>query len=231
MIMPIGGDAVWGEHVTGLPLVQVGGRNLTVQEAYDLLANETNVPDDLKRIESWLLEGIRASHPSVANGHEITWGNALASVLPFAPQMRMYALYGVGVPTEYTGALSEHGDDVQRPKYIIDRDAHHPNAGFLLGDGDYSCPIPSLGFMCHKGWRNDARNPARIPCMIREYRDKSSNLVMTGSLRGGPSSGDHVDILGNVELLEDLLTLVSGGSIEERVVSNLARDAAKWQDG
>ena len=40
------------------------------------------------------------------------------------------------------------GDDVQRPKYGIDREAHSPNAGFLLGDGDYSCPVLSLGFMC-----------------------------------------------------------------------------------
>ena len=235
MIMPIGGDAVWGQQVTGLPLVQVSGKNLTVEEAYDLLASADQVPHDLQRIEAWLLHGVRASQPFEKHAHaakpfekETLWGNVLASVLPFAPQMKMFALYGVGVPTEYTGALEVQGDDVQRPKYGIDRDSHTPNAGFLLGDGDYSCPVLSLGFMCTKGWRSEARNPARIPCTVREYKDKSGKSMMTGSLRGGPSSGDHVDILGNVELLEDLISLVSGGSLETRIVSDLERTAQRW---
>ena len=233
MIMPIGGDAIWGHKVTGMPLAQVEGRNLTVEEAYNLLASKKQVPADLQRIEAWLLEGLRASRPphSAPNGKsDVFWGNALASVLPFAPQMRMYALYGVGVPTEYTGALGMTGDDIQRPKYAIDREAHSPNAGFLLGDGDYSCPVLSLGFMCLKGWNSEERNPARIPCTVREYKDKSGKSVISGSLRGGPSSGDHVDILGNVELLEDLLSLVSGGSLEPRIVSDLAEAAQRWDD-
>ena len=53
--------------------------------------------------------------------------------------------------------------------------------------------------------------------------------VIPGS-RGGPSSGDHVDILGNMELLEDLLTLVSGGMVEPRIVSDLVEKAENWKD-
>eukprot|EP00931_Biecheleriopsis_adriatica_P042198 TRINITY_DN24054_c0_g1_i1.p1 TRINITY_DN24054_c0_g1~~TRINITY_DN24054_c0_g1_i1.p1 ORF type:complete len:547 (+),score=62.73 TRINITY_DN24054_c0_g1_i1:211-1851(+) len=237
MIMPMGGDSVWGEDVTGMPLVQLHGRNLTVEEAYSLFTAEGSLPADLQRIKRWLLEGLHLCRPPDADLSEVekeppehSWANPLAVMLPFAPKLRMYALYGVGVTTEYTGAIAETGDDAYRPRYSIDKDAFSPNSGFVLGDGDYSCPVPSLGLMCHKGWRDEKRNPARIPCTVKEYRDKKSTLMAGGTIRGGPASGDHVDILGNDELLGDILRLASGSSIDSRITSDLEAIAARWND-
>merc|ERR1711971_1075764 len=91
------------------------------------------------------------------------------------------------------------------------------DAGFHFGDGDYSCPVHSLGLMCLKGWRNERRNPARTPCVLKEYLNKPTTTI--GAIRGGPSSGDHIDLLGNEELLSDVLTIASGGQVDGRIVS------------
>lgn len=40
-------------------------------------------------------------------------------------------------------------------------------------------------------------------------------------IRGGPGSGDHVDLLGNYEMTEDLVRIVTGGVVEERVLSEI----------
>merc|ERR1719188_2482245 len=108
---------------------------------------------------------------SMSEPPEHVWGNALAVPLPFAPELRKYSFYGIGVSTDLAGVIQEVGDDETQPRYTIDRGATS-DFGFFLGDGDYSVPVPSLGFMCLKGWKNERRNPARIPCTIREYMDK-----------------------------------------------------------
>jgi hypothetical protein len=44
----------------------------------------------------------------------------------------------------------------------------------------------------------DQFNPARIPVTTKEYRHEPVDLFGSGGdFRGGSSSGDHVDILGN----------------------------------
>mmetsp|Transcript_64682 Transcript_64682/g.179953 ORF Transcript_64682/g.179953 Transcript_64682/m.179953 type:complete len:677 (-) Transcript_64682:41-2071(-) len=240
MIMPIGGEIVWGAKVLGRPLVHVGARNLTVEDAYDLLAMGGSVPEDLQRISPWLLQGLRLARPQSrhesAHGQARTealpehiWGNALAAPLPFAPNLRMYAFYGVGVPTEFSGVLEETRNLESKTEYIIDKDATQ-DAGFFLGDGDYSCPVLSLGAMCLKGWREPERNPAHIPCVVKEYRDRPTTLLSGGTIRGGPSSGDHIDILGNDELLSDVLNIVSGGHVDARILSDIEATVARWHD-
>jgi len=236
LIMPIGGDTVWGEAMIGQPLVRLGYRNLTVAEAYDLLAKEGSVPNDLERISQWLLDGLRRSrpeafHPSDSSHEppERFWANPLVSPLPFAPNMRKYAFYGVGVPTDIMGFVTETGDDVEHPRYTIDTSASK-QSGFYHGDGDYSVPVLSLGLMCIKGWQDERRNAARIPCTIKEYEDKPRTLLSGGSIRGGPSSGDHIDLLGNEEALADVLRVASGAEVEERIVSHIRAVADRWND-
>lgn len=280
MMMPIGGETIWGEAVTGSPLVRVGGRPLNVSEAYDLLAREGAVPGELQRISPWLLEGLRRARPPEPAGRsaggglgggsgggsapggaersalvpeppEAHWANVLAVPLPFAPDLRKYSFYGVGVPTDVSAVLQETGDDADHPRYSIDK-AATDHFGFLLADGDYAVPVRSLGLMCFKGWKDDRRNPARIPCTIREYLDnprvvgKNANgptgqakaspaqtmyaLLTGGYNRGGQPSGDHIDILGNQELLQDVLTIVSGGEVQERIISDIRAIADKWVD-
>eukprot|EP00405_Crypthecodinium_cohnii_P057826 CAMPEP_0206616938 /NCGR_PEP_ID=MMETSP0325_2-20121206/59296_1 /ASSEMBLY_ACC=CAM_ASM_000347 /TAXON_ID=2866 /ORGANISM="Crypthecodinium cohnii, Strain Seligo" /LENGTH=659 /DNA_ID=CAMNT_0054138743 /DNA_START=121 /DNA_END=2099 /DNA_ORIENTATION=- len=263
MIMPVGGDGIWNGNLTGRPLVQLDGRNLSAAEAMDLLASEENMPEELKRISPWLLDGIRRTRPaevrrgaSVPEPPEHVWANMLASPLPFAPEMRKYAFYGVGVPTDVTAVVGDTGDDVNSVRYTVIRHATD-HMGYHLGNGDYAVPLRSLGLMCKKGWQDPQRNPARTPCIVREYMDNPKSaatvaddmaalqaakaagaspgqmltmMLSGGHNRGGQPSGDHVDILGNKEMLADLLTVVSGGEVEERILSDLEDIATKWGD-
>jgi len=212
-----------------------------------LLASKGSVPADLQRISSWLLDGLRRCRPAELDPAMVTelpehvWPNPLAVPLPFAPHIRKYAFYGVGVQTELGGVLVE-SDTVGKEaeaQYSINTSATR-DSGFFMGDGDYSCPVMTLGAMCHKGWKDDRRNPARTPCTVKEYQDKpaSSSLLsgrtiqggVTQSFRGGAASGDHIDILGNSELLSDVLTIVSGGQVEGRIVSDLQAHTERWKD-
>jgi len=235
MLIPSGGERLWGQKVMGLPMVHLRKRNLTMKESYDLLASAHLMPEDLKRIAPWLLDGVRLSRPVKVDSSsfsseppEHTWANVLAAPLPFAPRLRKYAFYGIGVATEFSGALDRTGDDVDSPMYSIATNATE-NHGFHLGDGDYSCPVLSLGIMCVKGWLDAERNPARTPCTVKEYKDKPSSRSL-GSFRGGPASGDHIDILGNDELIEDVLTVAVGGHVEQRIMSNIHSIAERWDD-
>merc|ERR1712007_292751 len=123
---------------------------------------------------------------------EYVWANPLAVPLPFAPELRMYAFNGAGVQTEVSVVLEESGDDVENPRYVYNETAT-PHGGLYFADGDYSCPVHSLGLMCFKGWQNQHRNPARIPCTVKEYQDQPSGLLEGGVIRGGPRTGDHID--------------------------------------
>lgn len=260
LIIPIGGESIWGEALTGYPLVWINNTSYNATAALNLLANEANVPADLQRIALWLLDGVRRDRPEKAlrgaSSHEPpehVWPNVLAAPLPFAPEMHKYSFYGIGVPTDASAVLEESGDDKTSPLLSIDKTATE-NYGHHLGSGDYAVPLASLGLMCLKGWKDDSRNPARTPCTIREYVDSgttagsdastlqaamaagASHLQMVTALltggysRGGQPSGDHIDILGNPEMLQDLLTVVSGGQVEQRIASNLQSVADRWQD-
>lgn len=245
LIMPIGGERLWGPPVAQRPLVYLDNVSITADEAYDLLG----MPKALERIAPWLREGMRRARPvkppaaSLQSGRvppqggagvpfdvpEHFWANVLASPLPYAPSLRKYAFYGIGVATEHAAHLEEVGDDVETPRYGIRREAT-PDVGFYLGDGDYSCPTMTLGLMCIKGWLDDERNPSGTRCTSKEYHDKPTTLIAGGSFRGGPASGDHIDLLGNDELLTDVLTIASGGQVEERILSNIREIASRWDD-
>ena len=49
--------------------------------------------------------------------------------------------------------------------------------------------------------------------------------LMTNVTRGGPGSGHHVDLLGNVGVLADILAIVSGNGdkLQDEYFSDLAR--------
>ena len=88
-----------------------------------------------------------------------------------------------------------------------------------MGEGDGTVSLLSSGYMCNRGWRMARYNPAEIPVKVVEMRHESDRF----SPRGGPSTGDHVDILGRSSL-NDLILRVAGGKgdlIEETVYSNI----------
>ena len=118
-MLPIGGDAVWGD-LTSAPDDREGQnftfgkflmfketnssstpRNLTVQEALPYLYNHT---------EKWYFDQISRSYShGVAHSRKkveenqlnpVKWINPLETRLPLAPNMKIFCFYGVGKPTE-----------------------------------------------------------------------------------------------------------------------------------
>lgn len=130
--------------------------------------------------------------------------------------MEIYSLYGVGIPTErsYVYKVSPPGRCRSIPLQI-DSSADGSKNGCLKGgvyfvDGDESVPVLSAGFMCAKGWRGNTRfNPSGSPTYVREYKHRAPANLLEGR---GLKSGGHVDIMGNVALIEDVLRVAAGAS-------------------
>ncbi|CAI9778360.1 unnamed protein product [Fraxinus pennsylvanica] len=132
-----------------------------------------------------------------------------------APDMEIYCSYGVGIPTERSSA---DGSDNGCLK-----------GGVFFVGGDESVPVLSAGFMCTKGWRGKTQfNPSGISTYIREYKHKSPANLLEGR---GSESGAHVDILGNVALIEDVLRVAAGTSGSElgrdRIYSDIMKMSKK----
>lgn len=169
------------------------------------------------------------------------WINPLEVSLPEAPNMNIYCLYGINKPTErryfYLQDLSKatqktassgegfesHPDLDENLGFSIDPNVNNPEAniqgGIQFSDGDGTVPLVSLGYMCEGGWRKERYNPSHMNITTREY--KHNPYLMW--VRGGPETADHVDILGNHELIKDILFIVSGHEdlVEENIQSNI----------
>lgn len=95
------------------------------------------------------------------------------------------------------------------PLFQLNTSFHHATAhigsGVKLTDGDGTVPLVSLGYMCIDGWRSKRWNPSGLPVITREYRDLNESLPMLRSA----TSVDHVDIMGNSDMITDLLYIAS----------------------
>lgn len=67
-----------------------------------------------------------------------------------------------------------------------------------------------------QGW-DRTHNPHNIRIVTREYAHRPVAIYP----RGGDSSGDHLDILGNLELNRDLVATACGREVEPRIVSKI----------
>ena len=230
MMLPQGANLIWEVP----PVRRLDNRSLTWSESMSLLRSDSmdDVPSDIARLATWLHQGIKAHHPpdqstrsddqkfasrstNIATVDGIYWPNPLASVLPFAPDMKLWAIYGQGIQTEVSTDFVTNLDS-NEPKYA-------PVSGtYLTVDGDGSVPIHSLGFMCAHGWKLRERNRARVPCIIREYaHQKPGGSTPSVFSRGGRGQANHVDILGNPELIEDIIKIALGPGIEQRIHSDI----------
>ncbi|CAG8461691.1 6729_t:CDS:2 [Paraglomus occultum] len=186
------------------------------------------------------------------------WTNPLESTLPYAPDMKIYCLYGWGKETERRYYYShendgdENGDceecateavddddnekkhrikeglEVLRNIFIdssINVDTEGLKSGVHNGEGDGTVPLISLGYMCVKGWKDSLYNPAGIKVITREYYHETA----TFDLRGGSKTADHVDILGNYAVTEDVLKVASGAGdrLTDRFHSNILEYAER----
>lgn len=167
--------------------------------------------------------------------HYKYWSNPLETKLPNAPEMEMYSMYGVGIPTEraYVYKLTPTADCYI--PFQIDTSAEggtEPSClkgGVFSSDGDETVPVLSAGFMFAKGWRGKTRfNPSGIRTHIREYHHAPPANLLEGR---GTQSGAHVDIMGNFALIEDIIRVAAGATGDElgrdRVYSNIFKLSEK----
>lgn len=258
-MLPIGGDAVWGNQTwapddkPGQPIsfgnfitfrqasnTSTGhAQNLTVGQSLPYLFSET---------ESWYSDAIQrnfshgVAHTAAAvEANQLLphkWINPLETRLPLAPNLKIYCFYGVGKPTERAYFYREDLDTLTKTNVTIDT-AYSPSAddvggmsidhGVVLGEGDGTVSLLSTGYMCNKGWRLKRYNPAGAKVTVVEMAHEPDRF----SPRGGPNTGDHVDILGRSSL-NDLILRVAGGrgeGIQEEVVSRIREYSERVEIG
>ncbi|KAJ6795482.1 phospholipid:diacylglycerol acyltransferase 1 [Iris pallida] len=163
--------------------------------------------------------------------HYKYWSNPLETKLPDAPDMEIYSMYGVGIPTEraYIYKLSPSSECYI--SFQIDTSASDKSClqgGVYLANGDETVPVLSAGYMCAKGWRGKTRfNPSGIKTYIKEFAHAPPANLLEGR---GTQSGAHVDIMGNFALIEDIIRVAAGASGEDLGGDQVYSDIFKWSD-
>ena len=245
-MLPIGGNAVWGNRTwapddkpnqkvsfgTFINFKESNSSqspgNLTVEESLGYLLDNSDkwYKDQIERSYS---HGVARSRAEVEDNARDPrkWLNPLETRLPLAPNLRIYCFYGIGKSTERSYFYREDTDPLSKLNVTIDTtltrdDIDH---GVILGEGDGTVSLLSNGYMCAKGWRLKRYNPAGVQIKVYEMPHEPDRF----SPRGGPNTGDHVDILGRSSL-NDLILRVAGGKgdqIEENYVSNIREYSEK----
>ncbi|KAL2868345.1 phospholipid:diacylglycerol acyltransferase [Aspergillus lucknowensis] len=240
-MLPKGGEEVWGNS-TWAPDDQPGQqmtfgnllnfrernssltqRNLTVPESLQYLLNQSE-PWYRDLLLSSYSHGVAHTTAEVeANENDPrTWLNPLEARLPKAPDMKIYCFYGVGKPTERSYFYQEERDPLVNLNVSIDTTVTNDDGadrGVLMGEGDGTVNLLSTGYMCAKGWHINRYNPSGIKIKVFEMPHEPDRF----SPRGGPNTGDHVDILGRSSLNDLILRVASGrgDEIEDTFVSNI----------
>ena len=155
-----------------------------------------------------------------------SWGNMLESQLPFAPKMRVYCAYGVNRATERAYHFLDRGDGRKMINVSLSDGA--VSGGIAYGDGDGSVPLISLGSACAFFWKKRTWNPSGMSTTLREVVDDPSSVQDV--FRGGPHSGEHVDIMGNHQIIEDIVRVSAGDfRLPEKVGSRIRDIAARLE--
>ncbi|XP_011093787.1 phospholipid:diacylglycerol acyltransferase 1 isoform X1 [Sesamum indicum] len=162
------------------------------------------------------------------------WSNPLETTLPNAPDMEIFSMYGVGIPTEraYVYKFSPAAEcfiPFQIDTSVDGADDNHCLQGGVYSvDGDETVPVLSAGFMSAKGWRGKTRfNPSGIRTFLREYNHAPPTTLLEGR---GTQSGAHVDIMGNFALIEDIIRVAAGATGEEIGGDKVHSDIFKWSE-
>jgi phospholipid:diacylglycerol acyltransferase len=153
------------------------------------------------------------------------WSNPLEVSLPIAPKMKIYSFYGIGKETE-RGYMYKHLENslcklnatevVMVVNILLEDLEIHLSKGLYHSDGDGTVPLISLGIMGASLWKKADYNPSNMKIITKEYKHEPSASV--SEFRGGEKTADHVDILGNKELTEDLLSIVTGMDDENAII-------------
>lgn len=154
--------------------------------------------------------------------------------LPNAPDMEIFSMYGVGIPTEraYVYRVSSSGECYIPFQIDTTADGQSEDScladGVYTVDGDETVPVLSAGFMCAKAWRGKTKfNPSGIKTYVREYEHSPPANLLEGR---GTQSGAHVDIMGNFALIEDVIRVAAGGTGEDLGGDQVYSDIFKWSE-
>ena len=185
-----------------------GGCDLPLDEAMDLLRR--TAPSYMKFTES--LYSFTAD-PTANSSDQRRWSNPLESPLPYAPDLKIFCFYGVGRETE-RGYFYRHLPTPSPPENSLiphwSINSSHTveelniRSGVKFTDGDGTVPLISLGYMCSAGWKGKRLNPGGSTIITREYLEVNATMAI---LRAATST-DHVDIMGNSEIISDLIRVV-----------------------
>ncbi|KAI9873865.1 MAG: hypothetical protein M1830_010512 [Pleopsidium flavum] len=245
-MLPKGGNAVWGNKTWApddLPDQKVSygtfinfkesnsthsPRNLTVDESLDYLLEHTDSWYKHQVLSSYS-HGVAHTRAEVEDNERDPrkWINPLETRLPHAPNLKIYCFYGIGKSTERSYFYREDHDPLSKLNVTIDTALTNGavDHGIVPGEGDGTVSLLSNGYMCAKGWKIQRYNPAGARVKVYEMPHEPERF----SPRGGPNTGDHVDILGRSSL-NDLILRVAGGQgdqIEENYVSDIREYSEK----
>lgn len=231
-----------------------GGRRLTVDEANPWLRMHT--PKEFQEmLHTNYSHGIERNPKQLKknNADPTKWVNPLEVPLPNAPNMKVYCVYGYNQPTERSYWMRDMSSVNPQSQYdmadipatwtsvnqtspvvpplsridaSVNRDeVPEVSAGCRLGEGDGTVSLLSLGAMCVEGWKLPRYNPAKIPIITHEVHHDPEAF----DLRGGTSSGDHIDILGSHALNRVVVNVAAGRGhlVEENILSPIKKYAAK----
>ena len=79
-------------------------------------------------------------------------------------------------------------------------------AGVVNGEGDGTVSLLSAGTMCVEGWKRKLYNPAGIEIVTHELKHEP----LSYDPRGGPTTGDHIDVLGTTLVNQAVLQVAAG---------------------
>ncbi|KAJ4801020.1 phospholipid:diacylglycerol acyltransferase [Rhynchospora pubera] len=191
-------------------------------------------PKMMRRGSAHFSYGIADDLDDPKYGHYKYWSNPLETKLPNAPEMEIFSLYGVGVPTERAYVYKRASSAECSIPFQIDTSAEggpdNPclKGGVYLSDGDETVPVLSAGFMCARGWRGKTRfNPTGMKTFVREYSHSPPSNLLEGR---GSQSGAHVDIMGNFALIEDIIRVAAGATGEEIGGDQVFSEVFKWSE-
>jgi phospholipid:diacylglycerol acyltransferase len=118
--------------------------------------------------------------------------------------MKIYCFYGIGKPTERSYFYREDPDLSSKLNITIDTRVSndHVDRGVVMGEGDGTVSLLSLGYMCAKGWRIKRFNPAGAKIKVYEMPHDPERF----SPRGGPNTGEFFSHSAVAPLLQSSLT-------------------------
>nr|CAG8450344.1 2325_t:CDS:2 [Entrophospora candida] len=201
-MLPKGGEAIWGVKFLHKYTNPIFNNMLARNYSYGISTKkeELEQKDDDKDDDKVLKHA--------------KWTNPLESQLPNAPDMKIYCLYGWGKETERRYYYSHNGG------LDFNEDGNKLNLKEEINEFFKNIFIDST--------MNSERDP-HLKSGVYNGEGEFQHETTSFDLRGGAKTADHVDIMGNYALTEDVLRVASGDKLEDRIFSRILEYSEKVQ--